>query len=146
LDHGADIVNGRCRDDRGIVTIWFLVLTVAVGAMFALVVDGGAILRTRGKAYAAAEAAARAAANQLARADLGVDPTRPVTAVEDARRAAVELVASQRMRLVDIDLTEVDRVIVTVEADAQLQVTSVTGLDRIITVDATASAERRVAP
>ncbi len=134
------------RDDTGAATIWLILLTLATAAMLALMVDGSTIVRTRSSAYAAAEAAARVAANQMERGDLAVDPGHPLPAESEAYATAAALASGRGMRLTGLGLDPTGTsVLATVQATAAMQVASVTGFDAV-TVDATATAERRVGP
>lgn len=52
-------------DDRGSATLWMVGIVTATFVLIGLVVDGGAMLRVRSDAFAAAASAARAGAQEL---------------------------------------------------------------------------------
>lgn len=53
------------RDERGVITIWVVFISVAMLALAGLVIDGGYAMAAKREAARAAEQAARAAADQL---------------------------------------------------------------------------------
>ncbi|GAA1748652.1 TadE/TadG family type IV pilus assembly protein [Streptomonospora arabica] len=53
------------RDDRGQVTAFVVIITLALILLFALVAEGGAALSTRSRALSLAQEAARAGAQEL---------------------------------------------------------------------------------
>jgi Flp pilus assembly protein TadG len=58
------------RGDRGSVTLFVLIFTVAALALASLIVDGGTVLNTEERAADIAQQAARAAADQISTQDL----------------------------------------------------------------------------
>jgi Flp pilus assembly protein TadG len=54
------------RDDRGSVTLWIVIFSVAAFALATLLVDGGTAISAKERAADIAEQAARAAANDIA--------------------------------------------------------------------------------
>ncbi|MEY2422051.1 MAG: hypothetical protein QOI95_2118 [Acidimicrobiaceae bacterium] len=75
----------RRGDDRGVVTVWSVVVVAACVVMIGLVLDGGVILRGRSDAYSLAAEAARAGAQQLdqnaaAQGNVALDPNAARTA------------------------------------------------------------------
>jgi hypothetical protein len=76
----------RCADERGIATVWSVVVVGACILMIGLVLDGGVILRARNDAFTLAGAAARVGAQELeadsaAQGEVELDPTRARSAV-----------------------------------------------------------------
>jgi len=130
------------RDERGAVTVFVLVLSVALILAAGLVIDGGAILAARREAIAAADSAARAGAQALDAQALNtsgatqLDPTQAVAAAQGALRAggyhgAVTVTGT--------------RVSVTVDINQPLYVLGLAGLgSRTVTGASTARAVRGV--
>ena len=58
----------KLRDDKGVATIYFVIMTVAFLAIIGLVVDGAGKVQANQQAYSTADGAARAAANAAAKA------------------------------------------------------------------------------
>ena len=123
-------------DERGSATVWMIGVVVASFVMIGLVLDGGAMLRARSDAFAAASAAARAGAQQLD----------PVEAVEG--RAVLDPVAAERAAIDSLTTqgfqgsATVNGDVVTVEitSTADLQMLQLLGGDTA-TFHATASAQ-----
>jgi hypothetical protein len=68
----------RRRDERGSVTLWLVIMTVAMFAGMGLVTDGGQAMATKGQAISDAYGAARAGAEALDQASFAVGgPPRP---------------------------------------------------------------------
>lgn len=85
----------RRGGDRGSISLYFAIITIAALAMAGLVLDGGAALAAREKAADLATQAARAGANALAPAslrgepgDLRADPAAARQAVDELLNAA----------------------------------------------------------
>ena len=112
-------------NERGQVTAFVTIFTVALIFVIGLVVDGGSVLAARRQAANEAAQAARAGAQQLAvdrfRAE-GVEALDP----ERARAAALELLA-RTGRDGDVTVDE-DVVVVTVRIDQPLQILGIGGL------------------
>jgi Flp pilus assembly protein TadG len=75
-------------DDRGSISLYFAIITLAALAMAGLVIDGGAALATRERAADLATQAARAGADALTPASLRGLPSGLVANPEAARAAA----------------------------------------------------------
>lgn len=106
------------RDERGIATLWSVIVVMACFAMIGLVLDGGVILRARSDAFSLAGAAARAGAQELepdaaAQGQVVLDPDR-------ARAAAIEYL-DQRDATGTVAI-DGNNVTVTVTLTAQLQI------------------------
>lgn len=122
--------------DEGSATVWMIGVVVASFVMIGLVLDGGAMLRARSDAFAAASSAARAGALQLD----------PIEAVEG--RAVLDPIAAERAALESLTAdglngsVTVDGDVVTVEitSTADLQMLQLLGGDTA-TFHATASAQ-----
>jgi hypothetical protein len=83
----------QAAGERGVATIWAVIVVTACIAMIGLVLDGGVILRARSDAFGLAGAAARAGAQQLepdaaAQGQVALDPNR-------ARQAALDYLAAR---------------------------------------------------
>lgn len=120
------------RDERGIATLWSVIVAIACFAIIGLVLDGGVILRARSDAFSLAGAAARVGAQELepdaaAQGQVVLDPVR-------ARAAAIDYLA-QRDAVGTVAVAGND-VTVTVTLTAELQILRVNdGVD----VEATAT-------
>ena len=68
----------RDRGDRGSVSIWVVIFTLAAVALLVLVVDGGQSMNAKSRAGDIAEQAARAAAN-----DVDVNQLRAMNGLKD---------------------------------------------------------------
>jgi len=122
------------RDERGIATLWTVIVTVACFAIIGLVLDGGVILRARSDAFSLAGAAARAGAQALepdaaAQGQVVLDPVR-------ARAAAMDYL-DQRGATGSVSV-DGNNVTVTVTLTAQLQILRVSD-GGSVDVDATAT-------
>jgi hypothetical protein len=116
------------RDERGAVTAFVACFTVALIAVFGLVVDGGLILASRRQAFNAADAAARFGAQAVdERALRSGQPL--VLDAADARRRADEYLAAAGLDGV-IDIVG-DRITVTVTSERELSVLGFAGLGPI---------------
>jgi len=62
--------NPHIPDESGSVTLWLVIMTVAMFAAMGLVTDGGVAMATKGRAISDAYGAARAGANQLTQSSL----------------------------------------------------------------------------
>ena len=58
-------LRAKFRDDKGVATIYFVIMTVAFLAIVGLVVDGAGKVQANQQAYTTAASAARAAANAV---------------------------------------------------------------------------------
>lgn len=129
-------------DDEGSATLWMIGVVVASFVMVGLLLDGGAMLRSRSDAFSAASAAARTGAQQLdsSQAVDGVAVLDPVA----AERAALDyLVGKGYSGSVDVND---DTVVVNITSTAHLQMLKLFGGDTA-TFNATASAQAvKVAP
>jgi Flp pilus assembly protein TadG len=74
-----------CHDDAGMVMIWTVVVALACLLMVGLLLDGGAVLRSRSRSFDLAGAAARA----------GVQELDPVALTEG--RVALDLAAARQV-------------------------------------------------
>jgi len=106
------------RDERGIATLWSVIVALACFAIIGLVLDGGVILRARSDAFSLAGAAARVAAQELepdaaAQGQVVLDPVR-------ARAAALEYL--QQRDATGVVTVNGSDVTVTVNVTAQLQI------------------------
>lgn len=116
------------RDERGAVTAFVACFTVALIAVFGLVVDGGLILASRRQAFNAADAAARVGAQAVDESALRsgrplmLDPG-------DAERRAIDYLAAVGLDGV-VDVVG-DRITVTVTTERELSVLGFTGLGPI---------------
>lgn len=121
--------------EQGSATLWMLAVVVSSMLLAALVLDGGAILRVRSDAFAAAGAAARAGAQEL-------DPDEAVEGrteldVPAARRTALDHLAADGFTgTVSI---AGDSISVTARGSAELQLLRLAG-GRSTTFEATATA------
>lgn len=87
------------HDDRGLVTVWTVVLVAACVAIAGLVLDGGALLRAQSSTFDLAAQSSRAGAQQLdpvalANGGVAIDPQaarRTVTAFLATRGATGEV-------------------------------------------------------
>lgn len=125
----------RLADDRGSATIWMVGVTACAFLMVGLVLDGGAMLRSRSDAFATAAAAARVGAQQL-------DPSAAVEGhvILDpiaAEQAALEYLAANGVTGT-VTVNE-DTVSVSVTTTARLQLLRIVGGDTV-TFDASADA------
>ncbi len=77
----------RERDDRGSVSVFYIVAITGITAIFGLVVDGGRELQAREQASSAAEQAARAGAQQI-KVSTSVRGDRAVANPAQAKNAA----------------------------------------------------------
>ncbi len=107
----------RGHPERGIATVWSVVVVGACFLMIGLVLDGGVILRARNEAFSLAGAAARIGAQELesdaaAQGAVVIDPER-------ARAASLEYLI-QRGAVGDVTVAA-DQVTVTVTLTADLQ-------------------------
>ena len=118
------------------MTVWMIGVVVATFMLIGLLLDGGSMLRQRSDVFGIASSAARAGAQQLdqVQAVEGVAVLDPVA----AERAALAYVTDRgHSGSVAIDG---DRVTVTINAVAQLQMLSLVGVDGV-SFTATASAQ-----
>jgi hypothetical protein len=127
---------GGCRDDRGHVTGFAVIMVVAVLALAGLVLDGGLAVAAKADAFGAAQSAARAGAQRLdltlyrATGRVSLDPVAAAAAARAWLAAAgVTGTVSATPQQVRVEVTEV--------ADTQLL--ALVGVDSI-TVHATATA------
>jgi len=79
---------GIVSDERGSLTVFFVVLAVALFALVGLVIDSGRAIAARGEAMEQAEQAARAGAGQLSTqalrtGNIEVDPGAAVEAAQE---------------------------------------------------------------
>ncbi len=132
----------RERSDRGSVTVFTTIITVALIFVAGLVIDGGAILNARRDAANVAESAARAGAQELdedaARRDGAtlIDPSRAIARAE-AFLAAIGVTGT-----VTATQTQVS---VTVEVHEPLQILGIGGLGGVdITGTGTATPQRPI--
>lgn len=113
------------KDERGAVTAFVACFTVALIAVFGLVVDGGLILATRREAFNAADAAARRGAQAVDESALRSG--QPLTLNE----AQAELRALEYLSVIGLDGSAVavgDRITVTVRAARSLSVLGFAGM------------------
>jgi len=134
---------GRLASERGVATVWSVVVVAACFLMIGLVLDGGVILRARSDAFSLAGAAARVGAQELeedaaARGEVVLDTTR-------ARQATLDyLAARDATGVVTIAANEVT---VTVTLTAQLQMLRVADGGAVdVSATATVSAIKGAAP
>jgi len=127
-------MRARAHSERGIATVWSVVVVGACFLMIGLVLDGGVILRARSEAFSLAGAAARVGAQELesdaaAQGAVVLDPV-------GARAAALEYL---RQRGASGDVTVLgDEVTVTVTLTTELQMLRVAS-GRSVEVSATAT-------
>ena len=125
------------RDDRGQVTIFVVVMTVALLVMAGLVLDGGRLFTARRDAQNVAAGAARAGAQGVSEDSLrdpSGSPTLDPTAAFD--RAQAFLTAAGANGTVQVDATTVT---VTVTRDVSPLILGIVGIgDRHITATETA--------
>lgn len=126
------------RDDRGSVSLYFAIVTLAALVMAGLVVDGGAALATRERAADLATQAARAGADALTQTSLrNADPTGlvadPVAATQAADAILTDAGATGQATVSG------DTVTVTAHVPRHTVILSAVGLDDI-SQTATASA------
>ena len=105
------------HSERGIATVWSVVVVGACFLMIGLVLDGGVILRARNEAFSLAGAAARVGAQELesdaaAQGGVVLDPER-------ARAASLDYL-TQRGAVGDVTVAAAE-VTVTVTLTAELQ-------------------------
>jgi Flp pilus assembly protein TadG len=86
------VTRHAARRDAGMVTIWTAVVTVACLLMVGLVLDSGAVLRSRSRSFDLAGAAARAGIQELDQVEL--TEGRVVLDETAARQAANEYLAA----------------------------------------------------
>lgn len=133
-------MNGRF-DDRGVVTAWFAVFLVACTLAFALVVDGGQVLRARADAFSLAGSAARAGAQQVDESSI-LEGTLRLNE-QRARDVALSFLAGRGAR----GEVSVTNTLVTVTATTQTQLRLLTiGGAKTVDVSATATADIRRSP
>ena len=116
-------------DDRGSISLYFAIITLAALAMAGLVIDGGAALATRERAADLATQAARAGANALAPASLRGLPSGLVP-----NPAAAQAAATQVLRAGGASghvVVEGDRVTVTATIHKHTVILSAIGLDDV---------------
>lgn len=113
------------RNERGAVTAFVACFTVALIAVFGLVVDGGLILATRRQAFNAADAAARSGAQAVDETALRAGRPLTLDPSEAEQRALSYLEANDLEGAVDI---VGDRITVTVTSTRELSVLGFTGL------------------
>jgi Flp pilus assembly protein TadG len=128
------------RSDRGVATVWTVVVFGACVLMGGLVLDGGTILRARSSTFDLASGAARAAAQQfdqppLSRGSVVLDPG-------PARDAAIAWLAARGAS--GTVVVEGDTATVTVRRDVRLQVLRPASV--VVTETASAQAQRGSPP
>ena len=129
-------------DERGAVTVFVLVLSVALILAGGLVIDGGAILAARRQAIAAADSAARAGAQALDAHALNTTGTTQLDPASAIAAAQTALGAGGYHGSVSIQGT---RVSVTVHINQPLYVLGLAGLgSKTVTGHSTARAVRGV--
>jgi uncharacterized membrane protein len=116
------------RDERGAVTAFVACFTVALIAVFGLVVDGGLILASRRQAFNAADAAARVGAQAVDESALRSGQPLALDAADARRRANEYLTAAGLDGVIDI---VGDRITVTVTTERELSVLGFAGLGPI---------------
>ena len=116
--HSPSTVTRRpAHPDRGMVTIWTAVVTIACLLMVSLVLDGGTVLRSRSRSFDLAGAAARAGVQELDQ--VALTEGRVVLDCIAARQTAADyLAAHDAVGDVTVDDLEVH---VTVRDTVQLQ-------------------------
>lgn len=123
-----DRVAGQDRE-RGSISLYFAIITVAALAMAGLVIDGGAALATRERAADIATQAARAGANALQPASLRGEPAAliadPAAATAAADRVLNAAGATGRVRV------DGNRVTVTAHVPRHTVILSAVGLTDI---------------
>lgn len=126
-------MTARTSEDRGIATIWTLVVAGACLLMVGLVLDGGTVLRARSSSYDLAGGAARAGAQELDQPSLaqGVVRLDP----DAARTAVLDWLAARDVQ--GVVVVDGDVVTVTVHRDVRLQVLRPAS----VTIEETASAQ-----
>lgn len=83
----------KLRDDKGVATIYFIIMTVGFLAIVGLVVDGAGKVQANQQAYSTAASAARAAANAVSGQAIidgttAIDSSRAVNAANSYLSAA----------------------------------------------------------
>jgi Flp pilus assembly protein TadG len=115
--------------ERGAISLYFAIITIAALAMAGLVIDGGAALATRERAADVATQAARAGANALQQASLRGEPTAlvadPTAATAAADRVLKAAGATGRV------VVDGDRVTVTAHVPRHTVILSAVGLTDI---------------
>ncbi len=136
-------MTARGHSERGIATVWSVVVVGACFLMIGLVLDGGVILRARSEAFSLAGAAARVGAQELesdaaAQGSVVLDP-------EGARAASLDYLA-QRGAAGEVTVAG-DEVSVTVTLMAELQMLRVASGGRVeVSATATVAAIKGAAP
>jgi Flp pilus assembly protein TadG len=129
--------NARGSDDRGSISLYFAIITIAALAMAGLVVDGGAALSTRERAADLATQAARAGADSLTPNSLRGLPTGlqadPAAATKAADQVLADGGATGQVTVTGATVT------VTAHLPRHTVILSAVGLDNI-SQSATASA------
>ena len=87
-------LRAKFRDDKGVATIYFVIMTVAFLAIVGLVVDGAGKVQANQQAYTTAASAARAAANAVSGQAISdgttaIDSSRAVSAANGYLAAGV---------------------------------------------------------
>ena len=113
------------RDERGAVTAFVACFTVALIAVFGLVVDGGLILATRREAFNAADAAARRGAQAVDESALRAGQPLTLNEAEAKQRALEYLSANGLDGSADVIG---DRITVTVRTSRSMSVLGFTGM------------------
>jgi uncharacterized membrane protein len=113
------------RDERGAVTAFVACFTVALIAVFGLVVDGGLILATRREAFNAADAAARRGAQAVDESALRSGEPLSLNEAE-AKRRALEYLSVNGLDGAAVVVG--DRITVTVRTSRSLSVLGFTGM------------------
>ena len=122
----------KLRDDKGVATIYFIIMTVAFLAIVGLVVDGAGKVQANQQAYSTAASAARAAANAVSGQAI-IDGTTAIDSSRAVNAANSYLSAAGVPGSVAVNG---DRITVTVNTDY-----SATFLPMPFPVQATATAE-----
>lgn len=86
-------LRAKLHEDKGVATIYFVIMTVAFLAIVGLVVDGAGKVQANQQAYNTADSAARAAANAVSgqaiiNSTTAIDSSRAVTAANSYLSAA----------------------------------------------------------
>jgi Flp pilus assembly protein TadG len=121
MDHDAD---------RGSITAYVLIMTVALVVLAGLVLDGGAALTAHGRAADTAQQAARAGADALDETSLRAGTPAGLTANPAAARAAAAAVLAAADITGDITVTGAS-VTVTARASNPTAILAIVGITRV---------------
>jgi hypothetical protein len=117
--------NFRRGRESGSVTLWVVIMTVAMFAGMGLVSDGGQAMVTKGTAISDAYQAARAGAQALNTSSVRTGQTNPAIDINAARRAAATFLTAAGHYQIDVTTNQVT---VTVHLTSPARILSAIGV------------------